>query len=315
MITLQILLSTLILTLLAACGGGGGGGGSGTATQGSISGTAIKGPMSNATVKAFAISLTNGQMVMGSLLGTSQATGSNGNFTMHIGSYAGPMMLQVNGNSASWTDEAGRGTMTMPSGEVMTAVIPDVTAGETISGIQVTPLTAMAQRMAQHISGGMTAANITAANTAMGNYFSVSDILQTTPMNPLANNSGIGATTDMRNYGMVLAAMSQEAKTLNTNMNTADLVTAMMNDCSDGAMNGMMSGGAISMSMGGGMMGTMASNAGTSGLGAAMTSFINTPNLNASGLTTTDMAAIINKLNASNGQIPCQIGQTACQFM
>ena len=306
--TLQILLSTLILTLLAACGGGGGGGGSGTATQGSISGTATKGPMSHATVTAFAI--TNGQK------GTqirATTTDGNGNFTMNTGTYAGSMMLQLSGTAASWTDEAGRGTMTMPSGEVMTAVIPDVTAGETISGIQVTPLTAMAQRMAQQISGGMTAANITAANTAMGNYFSVSDILHTTPMNPLVNNSGIGATTDMRNYGMVLAAMSQEASTLT--MNTADLVTAMMNDCSDGAMNGKMGNNSISMSMMGGGMGAMGLHAGTSDLGAAMESFINTPNLNASGLTTTDMAAIINKLKASNGQIPCQIGQTACQFM
>lgn len=311
--TLQILLSTLILTLIAACGGGGGGGG-GAATQGSVSGTATKGPMSNATVKAFAISLTNGQMVMGSLLGTSQSTDSNGGFTVRIGNYAGPMMLQLSGTAASWADEAGRGTMNMPSGVFMTAVIPAVTAGATMSGIQVTPLTAMAQAMAQHISGGMTAANITAANTAIGGYFSVSDILHTPPMNPLANNSGAGATTDMRNYGMALAAMSQEAKTLNINMNTADLVTAMMNDCSDGAMNGMMSGGAISMSMGGGMMGSMPSTAGTSGLGAAMTSFIGT-NTNASGLTTTDMAALINKLNASQGPIPCLIGQTACQFM
>jgi hypothetical protein len=203
-------------------------------------------------------------------------------------------------------DEAGRGTMMMPSGDVMTAVIPAFTAGTTMSGIQITPLTSMAQVLAQHMSGGMTAANIAAANTAMGHYFSSTasaiDILQTPPMNPLTNNSGAGATTDMKNYGMALAAMSQEAKTLNINMNTADLVTAMMNDCSDGAMNGMMSGSPISMSMGGGMMGSMPSNAGTSGLGAAMTTFINSPD-NVSGLTTVDMAALITKMNGSNGII------------
>jgi hypothetical protein len=306
--TLQILLSTLILILLAACGGGGGGSGS-TATQGSVSGTSTKGPMSNATVTAFAIS--NGQK--GAQI-RSTTTDVNGNFTMNTGSYGGPMMLQVSGTAASWTDEAGRGTMSMPSGDVMTAVIPEFTAGTTMSGIQVTPITAMAQAMAQHMSGGMTGTNIAAANTAMGSYFSVSDILQTPPMNPLANNSGAGATADMKNYGMVLAAMSQEAKTLNINMNTEDLITAMMNDCSDGVMNGMMNGGAISMSMGGGMMGSMPSSAGTSGLGAAMTTFINSP-ANASGLQQANMQTLIDKLNGSTGQIPCLIGQTACQFM
>jgi hypothetical protein len=197
--------------------------------------------------------------------------------------------------------------MNMPAGDVMTAVIPDFTAGTTMSGIQITPLTAMAQQMAQHMAGGMTAANIAAANTAMGQYFLVSDILHVQPIDTSMNNSGVGAgvTQDMRNYGMVLAAMSQYAHTLNTSMNTSDLVTAMMNDATDGVMNGMMSGGgAISMPMGGGMMGTMTSTAGTSSLGAAMTSFLSASNAaNASGLTSTDMAALITKLNGSNGTI------------
>ena len=297
--TLQVLLTTLVLTFITACGGGGGGGdggGNGTVTQGSLSGTATKGPVSNATVTAYAIS--NGQM--GSQIATT-TTNSNGNFAMTTGSYGGPVMLQVSGGS--YTDEATGSAMTMGAGNVMTALIPAVTAGETVSGIQVTPVTAMAQAKAQHMAGGMTDANIAAANTAMGNYFSVSDILHTQPMNPLVNNSGTaaGVTQDMKNYGMVLAAMSQSAKTLN--MNTSALVTGMMNDANDGVMNGMMSGGSpIQMPMGGGMMGSMPSTVGTSSLGAAMTGFMNST-ANASGLTTPDMATLITKLNSSNGQI------------
>ena len=290
----QILLSALVLTL-TACGGGGGGGGG--AAQSSISGTATKGPMSNATVKAFAIS--SGQM--GAQIGTT-TTNANGNFTMSVTSFHGPVMLQVSGGS--YPNEATGGTtMTMMPGDVMTAVLP---TGATLSGVEVTPITAMAQMRAQQMSGGMTDANIAAANTAMGNYFNFTGsggILYTQPMNPLATNSGTaaGVTQDMKNYGMVLAAMSQYANTLN--MNTSDLVMAMMNDATDGVMNGMMSGSnnPIQMSMGG-MMGSMPSTAGTSSLGAAMTSFIGT-GANASGLTTTDMATLITKLNSSNGQI------------
>ncbi len=38
--------------------------------------------------------------------------------------------------------------MTMASGDVMTAILPTVAAGATISGIQMTPVTSMAQTMA-----------------------------------------------------------------------------------------------------------------------------------------------------------------------
>jgi hypothetical protein len=50
------------------------------------------------------------------------------------------------------------------------------------------------ERREHSMSGGMTLANIAAANTAMGNYISVNDILYTHPMNPLTLGSGSGAT-------------------------------------------------------------------------------------------------------------------------
>ena len=153
--------------------------------------------------------------------------------------------------------------------------------------------------------GGMTATNITAANTAVGNYFTVSDILLTQPMDPAVNGSGTGATTDMRNYGMTIAAISQEASTLGMPISSG-MVTAMMKDASDGKMDGMMGGTSISMNgMGGGgmMMGNMQSTTGTSGLATAMTTFINNTAVNKSGLITTDMSTLITKLNGSNGTI------------
>src|SRR5450631_215252 len=147
----------------------------------------------------------------------------------------------------------------------------------------------------------MTDANIVAANAAMGNYFSVSDVLHIQPMNPMAVGSGADASQDARNYGMTLAAMSQYAKTLN--MTSSAMVTAMMSDASDGIMDGKHGAGQVSMSMGG-MMGSgmMATTAGTSGLAMAMTSFVNSTG-NASGMTSADMAALILKLTNSNGHI------------
>ena len=182
----------------------------------------------------------------------SVATDSQGNFTLPLGSYSGPVMLRTIG--AGYIDEATTTTMTMATNEFMSASLPTVASGANVTGVRVTPLTSMAQTRALTLRGGMTDVNIAAANTAMGNYFSVSDIVHTQPINPTVAGTGVGASVDARNYGMALAAMSQYAKTLNMTLSST-LVTAMMNDASDGVMDGKNGVNQISMSMGG-MMGT-----------------------------------------------------------
>lgn len=286
---IALAVSALILT---ACGGGGvsvasvGSGGTGFAQ-----GTVTKGPVGSANVFAYAV--TAGQM--GAQVGTT-TTDANGNFNMNIGSYAGPMMLQVNGGS--YTDEATGTVMPMATGDIMTALVPTVASGMTTTGIQVTPLTAMAQALAQHMAGGMTDANMATANLSIGSHFSVSDILHVQPMNPLVAGSGTGATQDAQNYGMTLAAMSQYAKTLGVSTSST-IVTAMMNDASDGVFDGKSAGTSVQMGgMGGGMMLPAAS--GTSGMGGAMTAFMNSTQ-NKSGVKTTDLAT---KLMGATGIAP-----------
>jgi len=283
--------------LLFGCGGGSGGSsGTTSGVDGVISGTAVKGPVNGATVTAFAI----GNGLMGAQIGTG-TTDAQGNFTIPIGAYSGPVMLRMNGGT--YTDEATGASMTMQAGDIMASVMPQAGAGSVMSGVQMTPLTSMAQVRAQTMSGGMTPANITAANTAMGNYFSVSDVLYIHPMNPLTPGSGTGATQDMRNYGIMLAAMSQYANTIGMPISSG-MVTTMMNDASDGIMNGMMGNTQIMMGGMGGMMGNnpLSANAGTSGLANAMTAFMGSA-MNRSGLTVADMQSLINKMSTSNGQI------------
>ncbi len=67
----------------------------------------------------------------------------------------------------------------------------------------------------------------------------VSDILHIQPMNPLVAGSGSAASQDAINYGMAMAAMSQYAKGQGMSASSA-IVTAMMNDASDGMMDGRM---------------------------------------------------------------------------
>jgi hypothetical protein len=263
-----------------------------------VSGTAFMGAMSAGTVTAY--SVTNG--TMGPMIG-SGTVDATGNFSIPLGAYAGTVMLQVSGGT--FMDPANGTTMTMQSGDVMTSCISSVTAGSTTTGVQVTPLTSMGQMMAQYMSGGMTAANVAAANTAVGNYFMAGDILMASPMDPSMMGSASGATQAQKNYGMSIAAMSEYAKTIGMTVSSSAMVTSMMKDASDGTMNGMMGSTSINMGgMGGGMMGgtMMQSNAGTTGLATAMTTFVGS-SMNKSGATTTDMQPLVNKLTTSTGAI------------
>jgi hypothetical protein len=236
---------------------------------------------------------------MGSQIGTT-TTDANGNFTMTVAGHTGPVMLQVSGGR--YTDEATGASMAMTAGDVLTAAMPHIEAGGSYGGVQVTPVTAMAQAMAGRMVGGMTETNVVAANEALGRHIAVADILHTQPMNPLVTGSGATASQDARNYGMTLAAMSKYAQSQGMSSSSA-MVTLLMNDAADGVMNGRNGAGHIPMSMGGMMGGGMMSpTAGTSGLAGAMTGFMNS-NMNASGMTPAAMASLIQMLTTSSGQL------------
>lgn len=258
-----------------------------------VSGSATKGPLSGATVSA--LSIVDGSA--GTAL-ASATTDAQGGFRLSIEGYAGPLMLRISGGT--YLDEATGFVMHMGAGDVMTAVLTDVQAGQTATGVQVTPLTSMAQAMAQNMAGGMATGNIAAANAAVGRYFMVDDILRTQPMNPLAPASGSTATQSAKNYGMTLAAMSQYAKNAGIPVSSA-FITSVMADASDGMMDGTIRGSAIMIAgmMGGGMM---QPSAGTSDLASAMMDFVDS-SLNRSGVAAADMAALMQKLGDSDGSM------------
>lgn len=295
---LTLLLCVASIALLIGCGSGGSGALSDSASSinGTISGTAIKGPVADALIKAFSVN-SNGSK--GEHIG-SGVTDTQGNFSVSIGDHSGPVLMEMTGGH--YMDEATGVDMDMLQGDKMICAIPSFQAGLTMNGIHITPLTSMAQNMAQNMSGGMTESNITIANNAIGRYFDVDDILQSHPIDPIVADDNIGAGQDMINYGMIMAAMSQFAQMVGMT-HSYGIVTNFMNDASDGHMNGMM--GNSQLVMGGGMMGggmMMPANSGTGMLSAAMEEFIQSP-MNKSGITMTEMEALINKLNSSSGII------------
>jgi hypothetical protein len=288
-----------LMTQLAGSSGQLPGAGGTVSPSGTMSGTAFMGRMSGGTVTAYSVS--NGTMGPQIGMGTLDASG---HFTIPLGAYAGTVMLQVTGGA--FMDPASGTTMIQQPGDVMTSCVPSIVAGSTTTGVQVTPLTSMAQMMAQYMSGGMTATNAGTANTAVGGYFTAGDILMTAPMDPTVAGSASGATQAQKNHGMTIAAMSQYAVAIGMTTSSSGMVTSMMKDASDGTMNGMMGSTSISMGgMGGGMMGggtMMQSNAGTTGLATAMTAFVGSSR-NTSGATLTDMQTLVNRLATSTGAI------------
>ena len=296
---LAMTLGALSTTALVACGEGGGSGdgsGSSSATGGTLSGTATKAPVSGATVRAYAIN--NG--VKGGQLGSTQ-TDASGNFTMRVDAYSGPLMLQLHGGS--FADEATGARMNMLDADDMTCAVPSisVTPGSATTGIQITPLTSMAHAWAEHMSGGMSTTNITTANMRIGAAYlgAGTDILMTHPIDPTVAGSANGASIDAKNYGMMLAALSQEAHQLGMTTSSSAMVTAMHDDAEDGTMDGATSGTPINMSGMGGRMGggSMMPTAGTGELATAMAMFINGP-MNRSGVTSVaEMQALMDQLH------------------
>ena len=299
----------LAVSLLVGCGGSGSGnssGGPAAVTTGTLSGTATKGPVSGAAVEAFAIN--NG--ATGSQLG-SATTDASGNFTMTLDAYAGPVMLQVHGGS--YLDEATGVRMNMLDADELTCVVPavTVTAGSTTAGVQVTPLTSMAQAWAEHMAGGMTMANATMANSRIGAAYvgPNADIVMMHPIDPTVAGSANGASLESKNYGMMLAAMSQAAHDLGMTTSSSSMVTVMLDDASDGIMDGRMGGTAINMNGMGGMMGggSMMSTVGTSQLSTSMATFIGNMTMNRSGVTSVaEMQSLMSQmmqLAASGGHL------------
>lgn len=304
-LTLALAVATLAAATLVGCGGGSAGEPPATAT-GTISGTITKGPVSGATVTAFAI--TNG--MKGNPMG-SALSGSTGEFTIAVGVHSGPIMLQVHGGS--YMDEATGTRMNVLDADDMTCVVPsiNIVTGSAMAGIQITPLTSMAQAWAQNMAGGMTAANIATANTRIGAAYLGAgvDILMTHPIDPTVTGSANGVSIDSKHYGMLLAAMSKVAKDLGMTTSSSAMITAMKNDAADGMMDGRMGAAPINMSGMGGMRGggNMMTTTGTTQLAAAMAAFVNDLSRNKSGVTNVaEMQALMNhlsQLGASGGRL------------
>ena len=239
--------------VINACGGGNGGGASAPTSppptpSATVTGSAAKGLLLNAIVSFY--SVTSG--VAGSTAVASVRTDpSTGAFTSPVSS-SGPVLVVVTVDSMTrMLDEVSGAAVTAPAGLVLHTVVDGLT---NLQPIAVTPLTELAYDIAKAASGGLTAANIDAANTAVGETFLAgASVLYTLPI-------------DLKNYKSATVAQQEQAKLLAALAVAANAGTAA--NASGGTCTGAYSANLVCMIGGIGSLLTLNSS-GTPTLGTA----------------------------------------------
>ncbi len=198
---------TMICTglLFSGCGGGGGSIVSvdrtgTTVTPGGTSASGVaSGFSSGAKVKIYSLG-SSGQKL--SLI-KETVIDANGGYLASLGSYQGAILIEVSGD---YVDPASGGRTTFPETAPMRAAVSQ--ASGTVS-VAVTPLTEIAVQKVG--SGGLTVANISAANNLVSDLFEV-DIINTQPVRPAATDLQ-DATQAQRDYTLDLTAIGQMTAT------------------------------------------------------------------------------------------------------
>ncbi len=152
-----------------------------------------KGPIQSGTVKVFAINF--GAPDLSTPIGQAQ-TDTGGNYSIDLGSYQGPVLVEV--TRGSFTDEVS-GTSVALNAPLRT-MIPDVQTGSAITAA-VTPMTELAFRKATG-AGPLSADSINNANASVASTFGLKDIISTLP-------DPNGGTDDQKKYAFACGTFSQ----------------------------------------------------------------------------------------------------------
>jgi sugar lactone lactonase YvrE len=243
------------LATLAACGGGHSGGSPSSTSappppppSATVTGSAGKGLLLNAIVSFY--SVTNGAAGT-TAIATVRTDPATGAYSSAVSS-SGPVVVAVTTDSSTqMLDEISGVAIAAPSGLVLHSVFDSLT---NLQPIAVTPLTELAYDIAKAASGGLTTANIDAANNAVGETFLAgAPVLYTLPI-------------DLKSYKSATVAQQEQAKLLAALAVAANAGTAT--NASGGACTGTYAANIVCMIGGIGGLLTLNSS-GTPTLGAS----------------------------------------------
>ncbi len=231
--------------LLTGCGGSSGGAAGGAPVQATvISGAVDDAFVLNATVTAYTVSSAG---VVGACVTAASGSGcatattnGNGIYSINLGSYAGPVLLESTGGS--YTDTVTGQTVNIPGSLVLSVFLSSVAPGTTTITGEINGLTTIAAQMAlqQMAQGTAAAAAATSANTNVQNIFGgLANIISTALIDPTQSNCGT-ATANQASFdaSLILAGISQLAS--QNGVTSIQLMLALEEDISDGQFDGML---------------------------------------------------------------------------
>lgn len=230
--------SLAVAVAIAGCGGGGGSSGGGKAPQpaakSAVSGAVTKGPVAGAELYLYRMDAT-GNKTGDAVAGPIQ-TAADGSWSVQLpDSIPRPLLIESSGGT--YTDEATGGTVNAGS---LNSFLPE--GAETAA---VTPLSELLVRSTrEHLAsnpGDSIEAGIDAGAGVLDDVLGVTfDPLTTVP-------STTGDDPAAKQYAAVLGGLSTQASTLSGSTDPFDTVMALVEDASDGVVDGKKNGGDITI--------------------------------------------------------------------
>jgi len=192
----KIIAIMAVSALLFACGGGGSSAPQGTVVNGvARAGIFTKGKV---VFEGYSGASKNKQYE----IAFSNFSSPTGAFQCNIGSYSGPLRLDVTG---TYTDEATGKSVTVTPDNPLKATIPQSAVSNGVT-VPVTPLTDIAADKA--IAAGISNASITQNNQGVAQLFGLTDVTTTIPAVPTVANLSSATASAENAYAVALIKLS-----------------------------------------------------------------------------------------------------------
>ena len=201
-----------------------------------VNGSVVDAFVSGAMVSAYQITSAG---AAGALITGPVTTAANGNYTLNLGTYTGPVLLESTGGV--YVDPvSGQQVNLANTGLTLMAVIPSASGSVTA---QVTPLTTMAAQLALAlISGGSSVSTaVTTANSQVNSYFGLSNLLTTALVDLTQAGCSTNTAQASIDESLLLAGIAQLAMAYG--VTPYNLEIALIQDfTSNGTFSGMVNG-------------------------------------------------------------------------
>jgi hypothetical protein len=215
---------------LVGCGGGGGGG----ATDQPVVNNVTVSPSLGKFSAGAHVSIKN---AAGTSVGSADTTAA-GTATVNVGSYSGPIVVEVaGGTNVTYYDEGTKSSSPFGAAAVLRAIAPSVSSAVGVTAATNASVEAIKSAPA---NGGAIPANITSdaintSNNKIAVALGIADVLQAPKLVDASTGTTLDIGTAADKYALQLAALAQLASTGKTAL---DVAVDIAKDLQDGILDG-----------------------------------------------------------------------------